>query len=424
MGVFTPIVPVEFDASFSYIQRLMHLCEKLNEQGVSINTIQEFLNNLNIDQKIKDEVFKQFVETSSLKPLLEKKKILLIGDSYTAGVGLPDYTTPENPPSTVYGNLLKSKGFDVTIIGSPGAGFYWVGDRGSFKDCLSLYSGDKSEITDIYILGGSNDYSFCPTATNLQTQIILCCNEAHSLYPNANISIGWLSQMNYDIDYKKWNEYMSVYKNNAINGKYSVIPNSEFILKKRDYISSSDRLHPTVAGHQAIANALISFIQTGSIEICETVNNLQLTKTDSVRTDAYTLNFALNENQSNGLISIDNQQSFGFVFNSEFPITLNGMLNQAIYLGSLDNGLVWGRNTTDKDSTGIFPAYTPTSFNIPIELTTKDNGVISVTGRLVFVANNVYLTMEHKSTASTYDTVTPTQIDIPPFTGILNANYC
>ena len=46
MGIFTPIVPLEFDASFSYIQRLMHLCEKLNEQGVSINTIQDFLNNL------------------------------------------------------------------------------------------------------------------------------------------------------------------------------------------------------------------------------------------------------------------------------------------------------------------------------------------------------------------------------------------
>ena len=44
MGIFTPIVPLEFDASYSYIQRLMHLCDKLNEQGVSINSIQAFLN--------------------------------------------------------------------------------------------------------------------------------------------------------------------------------------------------------------------------------------------------------------------------------------------------------------------------------------------------------------------------------------------
>lgn len=424
MGIFTPIVPLEFDASFSYIQRLMHLCEKLNEQGVSINTIQEYLNSLDIDQKIKDEVFKQFVETPNLKPLLEKKKILLIGDSYTAGVGLPEYTDPATPPTTAYGNLLKGKGIDITVIGSPGAGFYWVGDRGNFKDCLSLYTGDKSEITDIYILGGSNDYSLCPTALNLQSQIILTCNEAHKLYPNAKISIGWLSQMNYDIDYKKWNEYMSVYKNNAINGDYSVIPNTEFILKRRDYISPADLLHPTVAGHQAIANALMSYIRTGSIEICETFNNLQLTKTDAVRCDKYTLNFSMNQNQTNGLISIDNQQQFGFVFNSEFPITLSGQLNQGIYLGSLDNGLIWGRNTTDKNSTGIFPAYTPTAINIPVELTTKEKGVISVTGRLVFEANNVFLTMEHKPNEAIYDTVTPKQIDIPPFTGVLNANLC
>ena len=53
MGIFTPIVPLEFDASFSYIQRLMHLCDKLNEQGVSINSIQAFLNSLDIDKKIK-----------------------------------------------------------------------------------------------------------------------------------------------------------------------------------------------------------------------------------------------------------------------------------------------------------------------------------------------------------------------------------
>lgn len=424
MGNFTPIVPLEFDASFSYIQRLMHLCEKLNEQGVSINTIQEFLNSLDIDQKIKDEVFKQFVETPNLKPLLEKKKILLIGDSYTAGVGLPEYTDPATPPTAVYGNLLKAKGIDITVIGSPGAGFYWVGDRGNFKDCLSLYTDDKTEITDIYILGGSNDYSFCPTALNLQSQIILTCNEAHKLYPNAKISIGWLSQMNYDIDYKKWNEYMSVYKNNAINGNYSVIPNTEFILKRREYISSADLLHPTVAGHQAIANALISYIRTGSIEICETVNNLQLTKTDAVRCDNYTLNFALNQNQTNGLISIDNQQQFGFVFNSEWPITLSGDLNQGIYLGVLDNGLIWGRSIPDKDSTGMFPAYAPTAANIPVEITTKEKGEISVTGSLVFVGHNVFVTLEHKSGAPSYDTVTPTQIDIPPFTAVLNANLC
>lgn len=48
MGIFTPIVPLEFDASYSYIQRLMHLCDKLNEQGVSINSIQAFLNSLDI----------------------------------------------------------------------------------------------------------------------------------------------------------------------------------------------------------------------------------------------------------------------------------------------------------------------------------------------------------------------------------------
>ena len=424
MGTFTPIIPLEFDASYSYIQRLMHLCEKLNEQGVSINTIQEFLNSLDIDQKIKDEVFKQFVETPNLKPLLEKKKILLIGDSYTAGVGLPEYSNPATPPATAYGNLLKGKGIDITVIGSPGAGFYWVGDRGSFKDCLSLYTDDKAEITDIYFLGGSNDYSLCPTALNLQSQIILTCNEAHKLYPNAKISIGWLSQMNYEIDYKKWNEYMSVYKNNAINGNYSVIPNTEFILKKREYISSADKLHPTVAGHQAIANALMSYIMSGSIEICESVNNLQLTKTDAVRCNNYTLNFTLNQNQTNGLISIDNQQQFGFVFNSEFPIILNGQLNQAIFLGVLDNGLIWGRSTTDKDSTGIFPAYTPTAVNIPVELTTKEKGVISVTGRLVFEKNNVFLEMEHKPNEAIYDTVTPRQIDIPPFTAVLNANLC
>lgn len=143
MGIFTPIVPLEFDASYSYIQRLMHLCEKLNEQGVSINTIQEFLNSLDIDKKIKDEVFKQFVNTPNLKRVLEHRKIMLVGDSYLAGAGLPD------PSTQGFGHLLYELGFDITALASSGAGFTAQGANGRFLDVVRNWTQNRNDYTDI-----------------------------------------------------------------------------------------------------------------------------------------------------------------------------------------------------------------------------------------------------------------------------------
>lgn len=431
LGVYSnKTIPQTYINEFSNYELLLTVINKVNEIVERCSkyddVINEIINYLDTLDNQVIEYLDNLKNTGYIAEVIKNttqstKHILIIGDSYTAGVGLPTYTDPANPPAESYGRLLQTTGVNIDIYASPGAGFYWVGDRGNFEDCLERWEGNKNSITDIYILGGSNDYSFAPNEQVLQSQIILTCNTARELYPNAQIHIGWLSQMNYQIDYKKWDAYMSVYKNTALLGKYSVIPNTEYLLKSREDISSNDKLHPTESGHQSIANGLYSYITNNTLNVVKNQNNIQLTHNSSVRCNNYTLNFAWNMIQNNNIITINSQQTFGFVFNSAFTISLSGQLPQAIYLGSCDTGLIWGRDTTDRN--GIFPMYTATECNIPVEIS-YSGGTVSGTGKLVFVANNVFITLEYKTRASDYVSITPTQIDIAPFTATFNANFC
>lgn len=410
MGIFTPIAPLEFDASFSYIQRLMHLCMKLNEQGVAINTIQEFLNSLDIDQKIKDEVFKQFVNTPNLKTVLEHRKILIVGDSYTYGSGLADRNTR-------FTQLMKNKGFDVTDVSSPGGGFVAVGDNGTFYKLINDYSqGDETDYTDVWFLGGINDsYADLSDVYNL---ILNTVNLAHSKFINAKISIGYISQTHRLADggcnYNKVMITRQAYREVCLLGKCCYIDNADYMLKQYSAIQS-DGIHPTEVGHQLIANYLTSYLLNGNISVTRYAENITLNMSSQLTGSA----FNVEERVENGVTTINQLTPSVYAVADNIKMKLDG--NASLVLGDMKDGLIYGQ-------TNGLNQFGCVNINIPAVVTYSDSNTgafvvecmpcsLRMTGKTVFLAP-----LKLNDTASDYRDVYLKQINLPPWSVTLSSD--
>lgn len=416
MGIFTPIVPLEFDASYSYIQRLMHLCEKLNEQGVSINTIQEFLNSLDIDKKIKDEVFKQFVNTPNLKKVLEHRKIMLVGDSYLAGAGLPD------PSTQGFGHLLYELGFDITALASAGAGFTAQGANGRFLDVVRNWTQNRNDYTDIIFLGGVNDsYTEIDDGT-LGASIRDCIKETHQLYPNAKVAVGYISQLHRTHDnIKKVLQTIHTYKTGCLESNYAYINNSETMLKRVGLLQS-DGTHPTVEGHRLIANYLCSYLNNGNIATQGEMTGIRITGSPQFPNadpgDFYML-------QTNNIMQVTLHQTSVWKANeSAYPlIELSG--NTILHIGDFSQSLIYGQGED------LATAPTNASFTVPATITLWTDGSFTqsksypIPLNLMFKGSSLFARpMMIDDNGANFWHSYIRQINVAPFTAILNADIC
>ncbi len=416
MGIFTPIVPLEFDASFSYIQRLMHLCEKLNEQGVSINSIQEFLNSLDIDKKIKDEVFKQFVNTPNLKTVLEHRKIMLVGDSYLAGAGLPD------PSTQGFGHLLYELGFDITALASAGAGFTAQGTNGRFLDVVRNWTQNRNDYTDIIFLGGVNDsYTEIDDGT-LGASIRDCIKETHNLYPNAKVAVGYISQLHRTHDnIKKVLQTIHTYKTGCLESNYAYINNSETMLKRVGLLQS-DGTHPTVEGHRLIANYLCSYLNNGNIATQGEMTGIRLTGSPQFPNadagDFYML-------QTNNIMQVTLHQTSVWKANeSAYPlIEMSG--NTILHIGDFPQSLIYGQGED------LATAPTNCNFTVPATITIWTDGTFTkshsypIALNLMFKGSSLFARpMMSDDNGTNFWKSYIRQITVAPFTAILNADIC
>lgn len=416
MGIFTPIVPLEFDASYSYIQRLVHLCDKLNEQGVSINTIQAFLNSLDIDKKIKDEVFKQFVNTPNLKTILEHRKIMLVGDSYLAGAGLPD------PSTQGFGHLLYELGFDITALASSGAGFTAQGTNGRFLDVVRNWTQNRNDYTDIIFLGGVNDsYTEIDDGT-LGASIRDCIKETHQLYPNAKVAVGYISQLHRTHDnIKKVLQTIHTYKTGCLESNYAYINNSETMLKRVGLLQG-DGTHPTVDGHRLIANYLCSYLNNGNIATQGEMTGIRLTGSPQFPNadpgDYYML-------QTNNIMQVTLHQTSVWKANeSAYPyIELSG--NTILHIGDFAQSLIYGQGED------LATAPTNCSFTVPATITLWTDGSFTqsksypIPLNLMFKGSSLFARpMMSDDNGTNFWHSYIREITVAPFTAILNADIC
>lgn len=404
MGVFTPIIPLEYDASYSYIQRLMALCDKLNEQGVSINTIQDFIENLNIDEKIKSEVIKTFAEQDNLRPLLTHRKICVIGDSYTEGQGV------SNAERFI---TLLQKHFDLFDYNTAGGGFVASGVNGTFETLL-----DKAQmqldVTDVIFLGGINDAVVMNGADNnaLNNAINVTVNKAHVKYPNAQVHVGYISQRNEpDNPVIKILQTVNAYRTNCNNSNYSYITNAEYMLKDTSCISA-DNIHPNAKGHQKIANYLNSYLTNGNISTFAYYSKLSVDMTSTPFVNPTTPAFEmLNDN---GICTLSLLAGYSArIDNIDF--TLDGGYSHSIYLGTPAISTIFGLNDNNN-----LPSCQAT---IPVTLSTNEQSY-NLTGSLFIYNRGIFINVNALANQGEWLNLKLVQINIPKFTVQFNSLYC
>ena len=191
-------------------------------------------------------------------------KIICIGDSYLNGDQVSSWGAHLRD--------LIGNGDDTIIKGYGGSGF--IGQQPSHTYLIQLQEvvGDlspsqRTEITDIVVIGGLNDkaiYTQSPPLTDndLITAITNFVTYAHTNFVNAKIRIGivgWATDGLSDKGY--WDNMFNCFKKCAVNGfgKYvQFMSGLEYIMPSIPNSGYSDSVHPNSATSKIIARGILN----------------------------------------------------------------------------------------------------------------------------------------------------------------------
>lgn len=190
---------------------------------------------------------------------LKTKKYIFIGDSYGHASGLNNgwidqlvtmmnLTADDYYESTVGGGGFAISGLEfVTLLTGIASG---------------LTADEKAEVTDIVVLGGANDTGYNPTL--MAGYINTFVAQANADFPNAKIHIGMCAG-NYA------NNVIGVQLARTLDGYlagsgYSYINNIEYVLHDRS-LMSGDKVHPTTAGYERLANFVHAYLTGKSMSV-------------------------------------------------------------------------------------------------------------------------------------------------------------
>lgn len=209
------------------------------------------------NDKIK-EVNNKITEVNNKINEIGNKKYLFIGDSYMAGY------TNEGMIESFATKVIKRCGLDATILAIGGEGFANYGPHGNFETRLNSYTGDKSAITDIYVIGGYNDKGH--STNEIRDGIANFLANVKTNYVNAKVTIGFVGWSIFPSSYIELQRVLRAYSNCSISYPYAFINNLEYALHYSAFFSS-DMFHPNETGQLAISNFLQSYIMGGTVDV-------------------------------------------------------------------------------------------------------------------------------------------------------------
>ena len=186
------------------------------------------------------------------------KKVLLLGDSYLAGYGLPA------PSSQNYGYLLKQmlsgSGKTVDYKGVNGAGFSTTLEN-NFYSILQTYASTLSSYDLVIFCGGFNDAQNSGRNWASITNGINQCASYIKSHGNAAIYVMFVG-LGSSFGYSANAAY--AFSTYASNVNVCSVAGSPCVLHdyRSDYLA--DTIHPSVLGQQKLAKAVYSAIFSGS----------------------------------------------------------------------------------------------------------------------------------------------------------------
>ena len=333
------------------------------------------LNVLGHDFKIKDNElslsFNDFKAKTNVRldALERKKRIILIGDSYSEG-----YTPDGNVRS--WSDMLVSsiKGIDFINLRAGGSGF--LNGTTFLRQLQNATISDHNTIDEIYIVGGYNDIYY--TLSALESAIKSFSDYVAINYANAKVYIGFCG--NYVKDSSNASRLGTVYyayKNSCLYSlNLNYIDNLQYALLNNAYFSS-DGIHPKLNGQEILFGYLKSFIYNKKIDV----------QSSYVQNTFSRLN--VKENVLCGMNMYNNSLTFKMVknkltFKQPSNVTLDG--NNMIEIGKISNSLITGSNSDlSIVNTSGFVEVGSYFYNVSLDFIIKNNVLyVSIVG----VTNN------------------------------------
>lgn len=237
----------------------------LSEINKEVGNVKQNLSETNksIDDQGKriTETEKKITNISGKKAYLSERYFVFIGDSYTYGY-YPDNSAKK---ITGYVDLAKARtGLKGSILARGGEGFAKNGPYGKFLNRIKEFSGDKSQVTDVVVLGGYNDHDM--SVSEIHAGIKEFCNYVASNFPIAKVTIGMVGWTTSASRYYELRRVLYTYIDAASANKCAFIPNLEFVMHHTE-LFSSDGLHPNEDGHGKLSAALTSWIMGGGVDV-------------------------------------------------------------------------------------------------------------------------------------------------------------
>lgn len=262
----------------------------------------------------------------------KNKKIILVGDSYLER---------ENS----YLINLKKYLPDITFFSFPssGGGFTIRGNHGTFLEALKTFNGNKNDITDIIVLGGTNDVY--GTISELENAIKAFFSYCKSNFVNAIYHIGFLS----NIKRTTLNDanFLSVLDRYLTTPCGARIVHTEQLLRLPEMINLNDGVHPTDKGQDQISRYLASYILNGNSYV------YSRTYTPAVTSDKIS-DLAFFEWQTGDTMHFVASNPFHiFSFGDPRTILCNG--SNYIELWTEPDSCLWGRSIGDVTNLSYIP---------------------------------------------------------------------
>lgn len=184
----------------------------------------------------------------------QNRRYILIADSYA-------YSTTGGGETflDLFKNTLGLDAAHYQEVFMGGAAFYHPTPGRNYLGLLqSLSVTDPDTITDIWVIGGSNDANNATLAQE-QSEMIAFKTYVDATYPNARIV---LAPVGLTFTVQGMNNFENVLAKCWLDWAgwhgFTVIPRAEYILRDTEYLDT-DLIHPTADGVYAIANHLIAY---------------------------------------------------------------------------------------------------------------------------------------------------------------------
>ena len=333
---------------------------KDNELWNSFDTLTDSLNNY------KDKTDK------ILNKLERKKRVILIGDSYSEG-----YTPAGNVTS--WSDIITSSIKNVDFINLRIGGSGFANGTTFLQQLQNANIRDHETIDEIYVVGGYNDIYY--TSGVIESAIKTFSDYVSMNYVNSKVYIGFCG--NYIKDSSNVSKFGTVYyayKNSCLNSaNLNYIDNLQYVLLNSTYFSS-DGFHPNLTGQKLLAGYLKEFINNKKID----VQSIYVQNTFS--------SLKVKENIMCGMQLYNNTLTFKMLLNKltlkePKKYTLDG--NNFIELGTFSNSLITGSNSDlSCVNTSGFVQVDANFYNGSINFVIKNNKLYA---RLLCVISNNFL---------------------------------